>query len=524
MPEFCTWWIESGPITCTDSSSASVLVTTCFVTWSATTAATATAARPAHCHAPAPSERSATETGASPFVDEPTRTSRCSTVAQPSAALVVDAEARPWDRGQALLADRLAAELAGAVGAVVDALQRGVDLVERLLRALLEALVELAVVRDGRHVGEVVVVAAAADLAELVLDAARVLLVQEGDRAVQPGALGLAAASGTRPCRCASLWSPFPRRSPPRAAARSRPGRCRPARPSCPATCARRRSRRPARGSASVSASSRTTAAFALPSSGAWVDAHLPGSAVPADDPGRGSAGRDPQLQARAHSESVARTPARPTPRRSCGPGSGCRRPPALLRRTERAAAAARRPPAARRARPLGCGATSGWIAAWNSRVSSRFGHSSSASPASVDGRQLLLRLLDHPERGAQQRLDPAHLGEQPLALALRAARDRARLGVRLGDDQLRLALRLVSRVGRRVLGGDERRREQLLALLDVGRALLEVLDLVGELAALAPDLLEAVGDVLQQLLDVVRACSRTGCGRRVTCLSSTGV
>ena len=53
MPEFCTWWIESGPTTCTDSSSASVLVTTCFVTWSAITAASATAASPAHCQAPA---------------------------------------------------------------------------------------------------------------------------------------------------------------------------------------------------------------------------------------------------------------------------------------------------------------------------------------------------------------------------------------------------------------------------------------------------------------------------------------
>jgi len=46
--------------------SGSVRVTTCFVTWSATTAAIATVASPAHCHAPAPSERSATETGARP--------------------------------------------------------------------------------------------------------------------------------------------------------------------------------------------------------------------------------------------------------------------------------------------------------------------------------------------------------------------------------------------------------------------------------------------------------------------------
>src|SRR4051794_27217569 len=65
IPEFWTWWIESGPTTCTDSSSPRVLVTTCFVTWSAITAATATAPSPAHCHAPAASDRSATETGCS---------------------------------------------------------------------------------------------------------------------------------------------------------------------------------------------------------------------------------------------------------------------------------------------------------------------------------------------------------------------------------------------------------------------------------------------------------------------------
>ena len=55
-----------------------MLVTTCFVTWSAITAASATAARPAHCQAPAPSERSATDTGSSPFVVDPTRTSAVS--------------------------------------------------------------------------------------------------------------------------------------------------------------------------------------------------------------------------------------------------------------------------------------------------------------------------------------------------------------------------------------------------------------------------------------------------------------
>ena len=45
-------------------------------------------------------------------------------VGQPQPALVVDAETRPRDRGQALRADRLAADLADAVASFVDAQQR----------------------------------------------------------------------------------------------------------------------------------------------------------------------------------------------------------------------------------------------------------------------------------------------------------------------------------------------------------------------------------------------------------------
>ena len=41
--------------------------------------------------------------------------------------------------------------------------------------------------------------------------------------------------------------------------------------------------------------------------------------------------------------------------------------------------------------------------------------------------------------------------------------------------------------------------REQRLALLDLGELLLDLLELVGQLAAVAPDLFEAVGDVLEQ-------------------------
>ena len=47
------------------SSSASCPATMCFVSWSAATAARPTAVRPSHCKGPAPSGRSATETGVS---------------------------------------------------------------------------------------------------------------------------------------------------------------------------------------------------------------------------------------------------------------------------------------------------------------------------------------------------------------------------------------------------------------------------------------------------------------------------
>src|SRR5579885_380794 len=119
----------------------------CFVTWSARIAAAATVPSPAHCHAPAPSGRSATDTGARPSVDEPTRTSFIHVPGVRSRAglpLVVDAEARPRDGPQALGRDRLAAHLARPVRAVVDLPERVVDVAERLLHAFLEPLVELA--------------------------------------------------------------------------------------------------------------------------------------------------------------------------------------------------------------------------------------------------------------------------------------------------------------------------------------------------------------------------------------------
>ena len=63
MPEFSTWWIEKGPTISTLSPTASVRPTTCFVIWSATTAAPATLSSASHWAAPAASDRSAEEIG-----------------------------------------------------------------------------------------------------------------------------------------------------------------------------------------------------------------------------------------------------------------------------------------------------------------------------------------------------------------------------------------------------------------------------------------------------------------------------
>ncbi len=68
---------ENGPTMSTLSPSSSVRPTTCFVSWSATTAAPATSSRASHCARPAASERSADETGCSAFAVEPMRTSTC---------------------------------------------------------------------------------------------------------------------------------------------------------------------------------------------------------------------------------------------------------------------------------------------------------------------------------------------------------------------------------------------------------------------------------------------------------------
>ena len=89
-------------------------------------------------------------------------------------------------------------------------------------------------------------------------------------------------------------------------------------------------------------------------------------------------------------------------------------------------------------------------------------------------------------------------------SFSARAAGDRAGLGVRLADDRLGLLARLLAQLLGGALGGDERRPQQALELLVADEVDLELLDLVGEVGALAPDVLEAVGDLDEQRVDRV--------------------
>ena len=96
-------------------------------------------------------------------------------------------------------------------------------------------------------------------------------------------------------------------------------------------------------------------------------------------------------------------------------------------------------------------------------------------------------------ERGAELGADLADVLLEPALLGGGLARDPPPFGVSLLDDEVRLAASLRLHVLRRPLGRDERRaqeRLELAVLLGLG---LELVEAVGEVGALAPDLLEAV-------------------------------
>jgi hypothetical protein len=59
--------------------------------------------------------------------------------------------------------------------------------------------------------------------------------------------------------------------------------------------------------------------------------------------------------------------------------------------------------------------------------------------------------------------------------------------------------MRLIAGLSRSLLGGDERRAEKALELAIANEVGFELLDLVGEVRALAPHVLEARRDLLEQ-------------------------
>src|SRR5436190_19929235 len=73
--------------------------------------------------------------------------------------------------------------------------------------------------------------------------------------------------------------------------------------------------------------------------------------------------------------------------------------------------------------------------------------------------------------------------------------------GVRLGQDEVGLAARLLLHLGRRALRGHERRAQQRLELAVAHEVRLELLDPVAQVGALAPDVLEAGDDLSEQLV-----------------------
>ena len=154
IPELWTWWIENGPAIWTSSPSESALATTCFVSWSAPTAAAAMAARPNHWLAPARAAAPRPRSGAarSSTTRRGRRRQRRGELT-PGAARspgqlprVVDAQRRPGNGFEPLDRDLLAADRAGAVCPRLDPLERLLDLAQLVARVLLETLVELALV------------------------------------------------------------------------------------------------------------------------------------------------------------------------------------------------------------------------------------------------------------------------------------------------------------------------------------------------------------------------------------------
>ena len=289
------------------------------------------------------------------------------------------------------------------VRAGVDPRERRVDLAEHVLVVLLERVVDLAVERHGRRVGEMVV---DRRLVGLVLERAAFSLVEVVDRA--DDALPLleqAAAEALDVDRL--IAAPPSRRSASSAAMpRSSTTLSRPRRPATSVTLRAGRSR---------SASSCRTASFARPRSGAARHAHLPGLAVPADDPVRAGSGRDAKRR-RVVGSAIRRQYRSRSLRPPGGLRRSCRRPRARRPRPRRA-------PREQRARMRGAASSRALALGAASRVIARASAWASSTIASASR----LRLVAH-VRAAARSAESSVVRSSCLELAVpRRARPRAR-------------------------------------------------------------------------------------------------
>src|SRR5207248_6728983 len=103
-----------------------------------------------------------------------------------------------------------------------------------------------------------------------------------------------------------------------------------------------------------------------------------------------------------------------------------------------------------------------------------------------------LVDVVQRVQRRPQLQADPSRGTEQLLVLHAGVALDRTGLGMRLREDRVGLPLGLVTELVRGALRRDERRPNELLELLVAGDVALELLEAVGEVGPLAPDVLEA--------------------------------
>ena len=482
-------------MTCDDWSSARRLVTTCLVSWSPATAAATTAASPAHCQGRR--ERALGDRDRSASCVDDRRGRRAAARHALSHGRPASGRRCRASRGRASRRSRRSAcrsarrcrrcprRSARAHG------RSG----ERLLRALLEPFPSSRSKVTSRVGADAAGTPSSSSMSAAVL----------AHRASATTIALASSSAGTRHlCRRRAALRRTPRGALELAGAMPRAPR------PCRAPCPRRSRHRGGSSSVSRAADDRS-----LPPSSGGGDADLPGVAVASDDAGPGRAGHDAKLEPGrgVHASSLRRGSIRPSRSRAT-------RGPDVRWRTGSGRRLAR--PARARQSTLGlldrlpASATIGS----NSRVSSRRrgrrgsarrcssgGSSSPRGELGLDARRLAdwrrRRRRDgaprhgaEPESASRGRLRrPAPVGrvrpspprpprappgasprsaatrQQPLALGVGRAADRARLVVRLGDDRLGLAARALAHVARGLLGRDERLREQLLSRRAARRA-----------------------------------------------------